>query len=178
MDKFLEEEPQKSRKGGQEMSTEDEFAQCGFILAQLKKHKSSFPFLSPVDPKRDGVLNYFEIVKEPMDLSTIEANLTANAYSSPAQFHAHLNKIWSNSYTFNERGSLVHKLTLDMEKYYKNLLTSDNFKKAAKTEKIKARLEKKTAEGRGEREGREAREGRAEREEKSDFPSFMYEDPQ
>jgi hypothetical protein len=59
VDKFLEEEPQKNRKGGQELSTEDEFAQCAFILAQLKKHKSSFPFLSPVEPKRDGVLNYF-----------------------------------------------------------------------------------------------------------------------
>jgi hypothetical protein len=105
-----------------------------------------------------------------MDLSTIETNLTTNAYSSPAQFHTHVNKIWSNSYTFNERGSLVHKLTLDMEKYYKNLLTSDNFKKAVKTEKIKARLEKKNA---------EPREGR-EREDKSDFPNrdFMYEDQQ
>jgi len=54
-----------------DLPVEDEFAQCHYILAQLKKHKSAFPFLVPVDPKRDGVLNYYDIVKEPMDLSTI-----------------------------------------------------------------------------------------------------------
>jgi hypothetical protein len=80
----------------------------------LKKHKSAYPFLLPVDPKRDGVLNYFEVIKEPMDLYTIEGNLTNGTYTSPTQFHTHINKIWSNSYTFNERGSVVHKLTVDM----------------------------------------------------------------
>jgi len=68
VDKFLEEEPLKLRKGQQELTPEEEFSQCSFILAQLKKHKSSYPFLIPVDPKRDGVLNYFDIIKEPMDL--------------------------------------------------------------------------------------------------------------
>jgi len=46
-----------------EPTNEDDFAQCNFILAQLKKHRSSYPFLIPVDPKRDGVLNYFDIIK-------------------------------------------------------------------------------------------------------------------
>lgn len=49
-----------------------------------------------------------------MDLNTIEGNLSNGTYTSPTQFHAHINKIWSNSYTFNERGSVVHKLTVDM----------------------------------------------------------------
>jgi hypothetical protein len=64
VDKFLEEEPLKMRKPTiSEVPVEDEFAQCNYILAQLKKHKSSFPFLQPVDPKRDGVLNYYDIIK-------------------------------------------------------------------------------------------------------------------
>lgn len=77
-----------------------------------------------MDPKRDGVLNYFDVIKEPMDLQTIENNLSSGAYTSSSQFHAHINKIWANSYTFNERGSLMHKLTLDMERYYKGLLNN------------------------------------------------------
>jgi transcription initiation factor TFIID subunit 2 len=123
-----------------DLPVEDEFAQCQYILNQLKKHKSSFPFLTPVEPKRDGVLNYFDIIKEPMDLSTVEANLANNIYRSAAEFHAHINKIWANSYNFNEKGSLVHKLTVDMEKYYKSLMNSDGYKKSIKGEKQKARL--------------------------------------
>jgi hypothetical protein len=104
-----------------EVQPEDELAQCSYILAQLKKHKSAFPFLIPVDPKRDGVLNYFDIIKDPMDLSTVETNLNTGVYTSAAQFHAHINKIWSNSYTYNEKGTMVNKMTLEMEKYHKSL---------------------------------------------------------
>jgi hypothetical protein len=32
--------------------------QCYNILVQLKKHKSAYPFLKPVDPKLDGAINY------------------------------------------------------------------------------------------------------------------------
>jgi hypothetical protein len=65
VDKFLEDEPQKMRKptSMDAPAVEDDFGQCSFILAQLKKHKSSYPFLIPVDPKRDGVLNYFDVIK-------------------------------------------------------------------------------------------------------------------
>ena len=64
VDKYLEEEPQKLRK--QQLSdvpVEDEFAQCHYILNRLKNHKSSFPFLTPVDEKRDGIANYYDIIK-------------------------------------------------------------------------------------------------------------------
>ena len=139
VDKFLEDEPQKMRKAAlnEAPAIEDDFSQCSFILAQLKKHKSAFPFLIPVEPKRDGVLNYFDVIKEPMDLETIERSLNNGTYTTPAQFHAHINKIWANSYTFNERGSLVHKLTVDMERYYKGLLNNEAYKKAIKTDKPK-----------------------------------------
>lgn len=103
VDKFLEDEPQKMRKSTivEAPTAEDDWAQCTFILNQLKKHKSAYPFVLPVDPKRDQVLNYFDIIKEPMDLATVETNLTTGVYTSPSQFHAHINKIWINSYTFN-----------------------------------------------------------------------------
>lgn len=49
-----------------------------------------------------------------MDLSTVESNLADGVYESAAQFHADVNKIWLNSYLFNEKGSLMHKHTADM----------------------------------------------------------------
>lgn len=168
VDKFLEEEPLKMRKQQpNEVPVEDEFAQCNYILNQLKKHKSAFPFLAPVDPKRDGVLNYFDIIKEPMDLSTIETNLSNGVYRNAGELHAHINKIWSNSHTYNEKGSLVHKLTVDMEKYYKQLLNSDGYKKSIKGDKQKVRVDK-------EKQKAEAAEDRDERKKPEFFGSKDY----
>ena len=50
---------------------EDTMKPCLKILQMLKSSKTSWPFKDPVDPIAQGVPNYLEIIKEPMDLSTI-----------------------------------------------------------------------------------------------------------
>ena len=74
-----------------------------------------------MDPKKTGASNYFEIIKEPMDLSTVEKTLKTGGYQTANQFHADINKIWFNSYAYNEKTSRIYKLTVEMEKYYKKL---------------------------------------------------------
>lgn len=44
----------------------------------MKKHKSAWPFIEPVLP--DDVPDYFAIVKEPMDIKTMEKKLLSNQY--------------------------------------------------------------------------------------------------
>lgn len=41
----------------------------------LKAHKSSWPFLLPVDVEALDIPEYYEIIKEPMDLQTIESKI-------------------------------------------------------------------------------------------------------
>lgn len=45
-------------------------------------HRSSWPFRVPVDPILHKVPNYFEIVKSPMDLRTMEKKLKNGEYSN------------------------------------------------------------------------------------------------
>ena len=40
--------------------------QCFYILNKLKQHQSAWPFKEPVN--RDEVKDYYEVVKEPVDL--------------------------------------------------------------------------------------------------------------
>lgn len=47
--------------------------QCQNVLELLKKHQSSWPFREPVS--KDDVPDYEEIVKDPIDLKTIETTL-------------------------------------------------------------------------------------------------------
>ncbi|EEU38577.1 GCN5-related N-acetyltransferase [Fusarium vanettenii 77-13-4] len=49
------------------------YRQLSRLLSDLQKHKSSWPFLEPVS--KDDVADYYETIKEPMDLSTMEARL-------------------------------------------------------------------------------------------------------
>jgi hypothetical protein len=48
-----------------------ELGQCKRILQAMMKHASSWPFNQPVDPVSLGIMDYFDIVKSPMDLKTI-----------------------------------------------------------------------------------------------------------
>lgn len=81
---------------------EDTMKPCLKILQMLKSSKTSWPFRDPVDPIAQGVPNYLEMIKEPMDLSTVESNLRNNLYNSSTQFHADISKIIKNSYLFNK----------------------------------------------------------------------------
>jgi hypothetical protein len=84
---------------------------CVRILNLLKNSRTSWLFREPVDPIALGIPHYTEIVKEPMDLSTIENNLRTNQYITPTQFHADVSKIITNSYIFNSSDIEITRLT-------------------------------------------------------------------
>lgn len=71
------------------------------ILRQLKKKNEAVPFLQPVDPVALGIPHYPDIVKRPMDLSTVERNLTEGIYKEVEEFTTDMRQIWQNCYAFN-----------------------------------------------------------------------------
>ncbi|KAL2024524.1 hypothetical protein VTK56DRAFT_7567 [Thermocarpiscus australiensis] len=58
------------------------------------------PFKEPVDPERDGVPDYFEVIKKPMDLSTMKAKMDRREYADEQEFLADMNQIFTNCYTY------------------------------------------------------------------------------
>lgn len=71
-----------------------------------------------MDPIKHQCENYLDIVKEPIDLSLVERQLIEGQYQSHTQFFADIKKIWSNSYLYNQKGSPIYKLTMDMDKHF------------------------------------------------------------
>ena len=58
-------------------------AQTRFLqekMKNLKKTKNSLPFLAPVDPVALNIPTYTEIIKQPMDLGTMEQKLKSGQY--------------------------------------------------------------------------------------------------
>jgi transcription initiation factor TFIID subunit 2 len=62
--------------------------------------------------------SYFDIIKEPMDLSTMGAKLEAGMYKDRFAFEADFRLILSNAKTYNLPGSHVHNETLAIESFF------------------------------------------------------------
>ncbi|KAI5134703.1 hypothetical protein NEAUS06_1262 [Nematocida ausubeli] len=102
--------------------TSDEIALCRELLLKLKKSTHAGPFLYPVDPQRLNIPDYYEKIKEPMDLSTVSKKLDANVYKSTDELKADINLMLSNCYTYNQSDTAVCKMGQALEKYFKQLL--------------------------------------------------------
>ena len=53
--------------------------------------------------------DYFDIIKEPMDLSTIRRNLETGAYEDPWQLIDHVWLMFNNAWIYNRKGSKVYR---------------------------------------------------------------------
>ncbi|OAD70357.1 hypothetical protein PHYBLDRAFT_104251, partial [Phycomyces blakesleeanus NRRL 1555(-)] len=72
-------------------------------------------FLRPVDPVKQGVPHYFNIIKTPMDLSTIKTKLQKNQYSHPQQLDDDVRLMLRNCFTFNPPNTYVYNEAKQLE---------------------------------------------------------------
>lgn len=76
---------------------------CLRVIDELLSMHISAMFAQPVDPERDGIPNYFQIIRNPMDLGTVRKKLEDGSYSSIAQWKEDVELIWENCYKCNGR---------------------------------------------------------------------------
>lgn len=94
---------------------------CNQLIKELmskKLYNINFPFLQPVDPVALNIPHYTDIVKEPMDLSTIQAKLANNQYENGDAFESDVRLIFKNCYLFNPLGNDVHTMGLKLEQFF------------------------------------------------------------
>ncbi|XP_016329066.1 bromodomain testis-specific protein-like isoform X4 [Sinocyclocheilus anshuiensis] len=83
---------------------------CNAILKEMfaKKHSAyAWPFYKPVDAKALGLLDYHEIIHQPMDMSTVKNKIEAREYTDALQFAADVRLMFSNCYKYNPPGHEV-----------------------------------------------------------------------
>lgn len=106
---------------------------CSEVLKGLQTHQHGWVFNTPVDPVELGLPDYFEIIKKPMDLGTIQKKLDAGAYHAIKDFNSDVNLTFDNAMTYNEKGSVVYdmakelktKFEVDYKKMVQQLETED-----------------------------------------------------
>ncbi|XP_034045681.1 bromodomain-containing protein 4 isoform X3 [Thalassophryne amazonica] len=90
--------------GGHSPKPQDQLGYCASLVREMlsKKHTSyAWPFYKPVDVDALGLHDYHEIIKHPMDLSTIKAKLENREYREPQEFAADVRLMFSNCYKYN-----------------------------------------------------------------------------
>ncbi|XP_077414693.1 histone acetyltransferase p300 isoform X5 [Vanacampus margaritifer] len=90
------------------------------LEALYRQDPESLPFRQPVDPQLLGIpvrirtsnktnLDYFDIVKNPMDLSTIKRKLDTGQYQEPWQYVEDIWLMFNNAWLYNRKTSRVYK---------------------------------------------------------------------
>lgn len=74
-----------------------------------RQDPESIPFRQPVDPNALGIPDYFDIVKTPMDLSTIQGRLNAGHYTDPWQYVDDVWMMFDNAWLYNRKTSRVYR---------------------------------------------------------------------
>lgn len=88
-----------------------------------------------------GLNDYPELIKKPMDLSTLRKNLAKGRYKRYEEFFKDIQLIWDNCKTYNIQGSDIYKQAEGLEKISKRFV--NKFKEEAGMTKTGAKNKKK-----------------------------------
>ncbi|XP_055807197.1 transcription factor GTE4 isoform X2 [Solanum dulcamara] len=91
---------------------------CRALLERLMKHKHGWVFNQPVDTEGLGLHDYFDIIKNPMDLGTVKSRLETNLYKSPKEFAENVRLTFQNAMTYNPKGQDVYMMAEQLSKIF------------------------------------------------------------
>uniref|UniRef100_A0A672T4S5 Bromodomain-containing protein 3-like n=2 Tax=Sinocyclocheilus grahami TaxID=75366 RepID=A0A672T4S5_SINGR len=92
------------QQGNKKSKLNDHLKYSDTILKEMlsKKHAAyAWPFYKPVDAEALELHDYHEIIKQPMDLSTVKKKMDSREYQDAQSFAADIRLMFSNCYKYN-----------------------------------------------------------------------------
>ncbi|KAF2404919.1 Bromodomain-containing protein [Trichodelitschia bisporula] len=102
--------------------TDAEYRNLVDVIRKTKKVKTALPFLHPVDAVALNIPTYPQIIKTPMDLSTIEKKLKDSQYPTIDAFMADIETMVQNAITFNGSQHMVAQQGMNLRAYIMKLV--------------------------------------------------------
>ncbi|XP_028636487.1 nucleosome-remodeling factor subunit BPTF isoform X6 [Grammomys surdaster] len=96
--------------------TEKDYEGLKRVLRSLQAHKMAWPFLEPVDP--NDAPDYYGVIKEPMDLATMEERIQKRYYEKLTEFVADMTKIFDNCRYYNPNDSPFYQCAEVLESFF------------------------------------------------------------
>ncbi|KAI9265496.1 hypothetical protein EDC94DRAFT_517094 [Helicostylum pulchrum] len=90
------------------------------IVEEMQNYTHAWPFLEPVSI--EDVADYYDIIKDPMDLATLEENVKADAYPTMEDFIKDTQKIFDNCKLYNAEDTEYAKCSVKLERFFNEKL--------------------------------------------------------
>lgn len=94
---------------------------CQEVLDELHKPKYyniAAPFYYPVDPVALNIPTYHNIIKKPMDLSTVQTKLKTGQYENAKEMEVDMRQIFKNCFKFNIPGDPTYMAGKKLEELF------------------------------------------------------------
>ncbi|XP_077217387.1 uncharacterized protein LOC143851789 [Tasmannia lanceolata] len=92
---------------------------CGNLLDRFMSHDYAWVFNSPVNVVELKLHDYFDIIKNPMDLGTIKQKLESGAYcSDPLSFAFDVRLTFANAMTYNLPGDEIYLMAETLSNFF------------------------------------------------------------
>jgi hypothetical protein len=92
---------------GDKNSIKGSMAKLQELLTDIRHHRDSWPFLSPVT--KNEVPDYHDIISNPMDFGTIKYKLGNDGYETLDKFLSDCQLVFENCRLYNKEHSSVYK---------------------------------------------------------------------
>ncbi|XP_075969552.1 nucleosome-remodeling factor subunit NURF301 E(bx) isoform X2 [Anticarsia gemmatalis] len=96
--------------------TNKDFENLKRLVKQIQLHKNAWPFMEPVDPREAPT--YYKVIKEPMDLQSVERKVNEQIYSTLSEFIGDMTKIFDNCRYFNPKDSEFYRCAEGLEAFF------------------------------------------------------------
>jgi hypothetical protein len=91
---------------------------CIEIMDDLMRLPCAKVFLHAVDPVRDDVPTYLQVIKHPVDLGLVLKRLQNNEYQGISAWDKDMGYIWQNAEKFYQKGHLMSILANELHRHY------------------------------------------------------------
>ncbi|KAI8970291.1 hypothetical protein BDF20DRAFT_115930 [Mycotypha africana] len=96
------------------------YNQMRHLVSELRANPHSWPFHEPVNAEE--VTDYYEVILEPMDLTTLDQNVESDKYENLEDFINDVQKIFDNCRTYNAESTNYARCANRLERYFKERL--------------------------------------------------------